>query len=75
MATVPEYGTLGFNRGRAMNEPMSREQYERNVFTTSPSLVGDDPIMKMQESHLTAGAVGYAIGMLGIVVLVIWNLL
>lgn len=76
MAYIPEYGTLGYNRGRAMNEPLSREQYERNAYadsTTRSILIGDDPILKMQESQMTAGAVGTVIGMLILIGLVIWN--
>lgn len=63
MATIPEYGTLGFNRGRQMNEPLLYGDMLGGVSVRPPERFGYDPVWEMRQSQLTAGAWGYAIGM------------
>lgn len=74
MARVPEYGTLGFNRGRADNEP--QQLYGDglgNISSAPPETFGDDPVWKMRQQHMASGAIGMAIGMLLIIAMLVWQ--
>lgn len=80
MAYLPECGTLGYNRGRADNEPLSdgeksaRAAHEYLWGSRESILVGDDPVVQMRASQMTAGAWALGIGIVIFGALVIWQL-